>query len=57
MSSRLDSVKRAARAKTRADARYREAIQQALEAGSTYAEVARALGLSRQAIRQAARRL
>lgn len=53
----LESVKRAARAKTRADAHYRETIQAALDAGHSYATIAAALKLSRQAVRQLAQRL
>jgi predicted transcriptional regulator len=45
-------VKRAARAKTRADARYKAALVAAHAAGATYADIAHAVGVSRQAVRQ-----
>lgn len=45
-------MKRAARAKSRADARLRETIAEAVSAGASYAEVGRVLGVSRQAVRQ-----
>lgn len=57
MTDYLLNVKRAARAKSRADAHYRDTIQAALDAGHGFAELATALGLSRQAVRQHARRL
>jgi DNA-directed RNA polymerase specialized sigma24 family protein len=48
----LDSLKRAARAKARADARYKAALVAAHAAGASYAEIAHAVGVSRQAVRQ-----
>lgn len=57
MTDHLQSVKRAARAKSRADAQLRAAILAAVEAGISYADVARALGVSRQAVRQFVTRL
>lgn len=51
MTTTLDSVKRAARAKSRADARYRAAVVAAHQAGASYADIAKALGISRQAVR------
>lgn len=54
MTDHLDSVKRAARAKTRADHAYRAAISAALQEGFSYAEIAAALKVSRQAVRQLA---
>lgn len=56
MTDHLLNAKRAARAKARADARYRDTIQAALDAGHGFAEIAKAVGLSRQAVRQLARR-
>lgn len=53
----LEAVKRAARAKTRADAHYRAAILAALANGHGYATIGEALGVSRQAVRQYAGRL
>lgn len=52
MADHLTSVKRAARAKSRADARLRETIVEAVATGASYADVARVLGVSRQAVRQ-----
>jgi DNA-directed RNA polymerase specialized sigma24 family protein len=39
-------------AKSRADEQYRAAIVAAVDAGASYAELARTLGVSRQAVRQ-----
>ena len=50
--NQMESVKRAARAKSRADARYVEALASAHAAGVSYADLARAAGVSRQAVRQ-----
>lgn len=43
---------RAAAAKRRADEEYRAALLAAVAAGVSYAELARTLGVSRQAVRQ-----
>lgn len=48
----LSGVKRAAAAKRRADDQYRATLVAAVDAGASYAELARELGTSRQAIRQ-----
>lgn len=53
----LANLKRAARAKARADAQLRTTILAAVAAGVSYADVARALGVSRQAVRQLVTRL
>lgn len=48
----IDEVARAARRRLRCDEEYREALEAAVAAGVTYAELARALGLTRQGVRQ-----
>jgi len=45
-------IRRAASAKRRADLEYRAALAAALEAGVSYADVARAADTSRQRVRQ-----
>jgi DNA-directed RNA polymerase specialized sigma24 family protein len=49
-------VKSAAKAKHRSDKNYRAAVIAALAAGVSYIELAQVLGVSRQAVRQLARR-
>lgn len=51
MSDELKRASRALKAKRRADQEYRAALVQAIAAGHTYAEVAKALEISRQAVR------
>ena len=51
-----DDVRRRRRAYDRALGAYRAAILAELERGTSYAELARALGISRQAVRQIATR-
>jgi DNA-binding CsgD family transcriptional regulator len=53
----LNDVRRAARAKSRADARYKQTLQDAVAAGASHAQIGRELGLSRQAIRQQLERI
>lgn len=48
----LLSVKRAARAKALADTRYKAELIAARRAGVSFADLARASGISRQAVRQ-----
>lgn len=55
-SDSLARLTRAASAKRRADQQYRAALAAALAAGHTYAEIAKALGVSRQAVRQLVQR-
>lgn len=47
----LERAARAFKAKRRADDNYRAALVAAIAAGHTYAEVAKVLGISRQAVR------
>jgi DNA-directed RNA polymerase specialized sigma24 family protein len=54
--SSFDQVRRRRRAYDRALGAYRAAILAELERGTSYAELARALGVSRQTIRQLALR-
>lgn len=56
MPARFPEVLKRRRAFDRAAGAYRAAILEALEQGATYAELARALGVSRQAVRQLAER-
>lgn len=51
MPSELERASRAYKAKRRADLNYRAAIIAAIDAGHTYAQVGKALGISRQAVR------
>lgn len=51
MPSELGRAARALKAKRRADTNYRAAIVAAVNAGHSYADVAKALGISRQAVR------
>lgn len=55
-SDELDRVRRATVAKGAAEAEYRAAVLAAVTAGASYARVARAAGVSRQAVRQLAER-
>jgi DNA-directed RNA polymerase specialized sigma24 family protein len=48
----LTNVRRAAADKAAADSRYRSALVAAHEAGLSYAAIAKAAGVSRQAVRQ-----
>jgi len=48
----LRVLKRAARRREDADRAYAEALQAALDAGLTYSQIAKQLGVSRQAVRQ-----
>jgi transposase-like protein len=52
VSDPLAQLARDAKAKEKADRKVRLAIAAALDAGHTYADVARAAGISRQAVRQ-----
>ena len=52
----LRRVKRAATKLEGARSEYRAALLACLDAGHSYAEIARALGVSRQAVRQLAER-
>jgi len=52
VASPLVEVRRAVATKRRAEHRYRAALLHALEAGFSYAEIARVAGVSRQAVRQ-----
>ena len=46
------SVIRARRKLRRSDEEYREALEEAVAAGKSYVDLARLLGISRQAVRQ-----
>ncbi len=48
----LTTVKRTAAKQQRASSEYRAALLAALKAGHSFAEIARAAGVSRQAVRQ-----
>lgn len=48
----LARIRRAQVESNRAEAKVRSAIRDAVDAGATYAELAKELGVSRQAIRQ-----
>lgn len=50
-SSELERASRALKAKRRADSEYRAALVAAHHAGHSYAQLAKALGISRQAVR------
>jgi DNA-directed RNA polymerase specialized sigma24 family protein len=52
----FDVVRRRRRSYDRALGAYRAAILEAVEQGASYAQLARALGVSRQSVRQTARR-
>jgi len=48
----IAALRRAARRREAAEQAYAEALQAALDAGLSYSEIAKRLGVSRQAIRQ-----
>lgn len=56
MADPLARLKRAEKAKRRADEEVRAALLAAADAGHSYAEISRTLGVSRQAVRQLLRR-
>ena len=49
---RLDPIRKALARKEVADREYREALEEVVAAGGSYAEIGRLLGVSRQAVRQ-----